>query len=118
MPALTDMDRPRSRRDFGAPAERVADRRNDPAAAYRNPPGNEYRGNSVDPAAVRNGPAYGLPGDDRYRAAPDAAARQDTLPAPPPGYGAGGEYRYQQDNGDGVAHFNGTITAPPGRTNP
>jgi hypothetical protein len=148
---------PTERRDFGAPAERVVDRRNDPGAPYGNPPATDYRGNSVDPAAVRggpaNGPAYGGPGyggpgyggpgyggpgyggpgyggpgnggpayrapsDDRYRPAPDAAGPQYNMPPPPPGYGAGGDYRSQQDNDAGVAHFDGTIAPPPARTNP
>lgn len=117
---------PADRRDFGAPAERVADRRNDPAAAARNPAANDYGGRSVDPAAVRgatNGPGYGgatygVPGEERYQATPDAAGRQGNFPPPPPGYGANGDNRYQQNNDAGVAHFDGTITAPPARTNP
>jgi hypothetical protein len=94
-----------------------ADRRGDPAALYSNPPGAEYRGTPSDPAARRDGPAYGVSDDYRYRNLPAApAARQDNPTLPSGGNGVGGDSRYQQYNDPGTARFEGTITAPPGRT--
>ncbi len=108
-----------------------ADRRNDVATPYGNPPGYGSRGNPADTPAVGSASGYAPPPDDRYRnpADPGPAPQnspqngqqygmQYGQPIPPNGYGAGPDYRYQQNNDPGVARFDGTITAPPARTNP
>ncbi len=90
-----------------------------PATPYRNSPTYDYRGNPVEAApARRDGPSYSPPIDDRYGNPPaPPAAGQGGQQLPPNGYGAGGNYGYQQDSDPGVARFDGTITAPPARTN-
>jgi hypothetical protein len=95
-----------------------ADRRNDAAAPYRASPAGDYRGTPVDPvAARREGPSYGPPTDDRYGNNTNPAGGQNSPPRQPNGYNTGGNYRYPPESDPGVARFDGTITAPPVRTN-
>jgi hypothetical protein len=129
-------------RGYGPASNRYdmqADRRNDPAGRYGNPPGfdrNEpstrygnpsgydYRENpAAGPAPRRDIQSPAPAGDDRYNYPANRGYQQPAAPAMPPGYnGAAYDYRNQpqpQPNSEsGVARFDGTITAPPGRTNP
>jgi hypothetical protein len=111
-------------RGYGPAADRYeqqADRRNDPAARYGNPPGYDYRGYPPDGAAPRRDVQPPPPaGDDRYNSAPNyGGQRQSVGPmAPPPGSAGAYDYRNQPESESGVARFEGTITAPPVRTNP
>ena len=119
-------------RGYGPGADRndmQADRRNDPAPRYGNPPGYEnrgngydYRGNPADGPAMRRDIQPPAPaGDERYRYPADPNGPRQYAPAAPQGNnGAGYYYRNQPqpDPESGVARFDGTITAPPARTNP
>jgi hypothetical protein len=123
---------PTGNRGYGPANDRYdlqADRRNDPATRYNNPPGYDYRGNPAEGAAPRRDIQPPLPaGDNRYNNTPNYGyQRQPVSPMTPPlGNGAGYDYRNQpqpqpqpQPEGEsGVARFEGTITAPPVRTNP
>jgi hypothetical protein len=121
-------------RGYAPPADRFeqqADRRNDPAARYGNPPGYDYRGYPTEVPAQRRDIQPPPPaGDDRYNNVPNyngapnyGGQRQPLGPmTPPPGSAGGYDYRNQPqpqpDGESGVARFEGTITAPPVRTNP
>jgi hypothetical protein len=116
-----------SDRDFARPADRYeqqADRRNDPAARYGNPSGSDYRGNPVNgPTVRRDLPPPAPAGDDRYNYPADRSAPRQYAPATPSvNNGAAYDYRNQPqpplDGESGVARFEGTISAPPSRTNP
>jgi hypothetical protein len=104
---------PQGNYDRQAPDRRAwqADARND--AVY------DYRGNRVDTTATgRDTPPAGGNGDYRYnRAAEPAGVRPGSPLMPSRGNAAGGNSGYPQDAESGVARFDGTITAPPARTN-
>ncbi len=114
-------------RGYGPAPDRYdiqADRRNDPAARFGNPPpGHDYRGNPPNGPAMRRDVQPPAPaGEDRYNfPANRGYQQQPAAPGVPQGYnGAGYDNRNQAmpDSESGVARFNGNITAPPARTNP
>ena len=122
-PAGATIDRGDVRPDNRRPLQ--ADNRNDPATRYRNGPATQYRnapavdyrGNPIGPNPVRRDNQYVTPpSDDRYGPTDANPARQGYPPLPA-NNGAGVNYGNPPNTEPGVARFDGSITAPPGRTN-
>jgi len=112
---------PGNERYYGPVADRrdlQADNRNGPAPQIRGSTTYDYRGNPIETPAPRRDGQYpgGAPGY-RYNGNDPNAVGPGRPPMPSNPNDGGAYYGNPQDNDSGVAHFQGSISAPPPGTN-